>query len=137
MSEIKSESVSVLQVAHLLGGQTLIGSVERTISNGRIHPSLTMRRPYELMVIPPESSQETTITLVKFGSILGLMPQLSVDNIDLYGKVLSFAGPDQKLVDAYHEALKRERNPPTKEELASLLHPGQLCATQPPTEGCS
>lgn len=112
---------SSLGVVHLLGGQTLIGQVHRG-PNGPYR----IERPYEIFVIPNENSQAPQVTVIKFGAMLALMPELALDIIPLNpGNCLGVVFPSEKLISAYLEGLKRELNPVSKAEVEAMIQPGQ------------
>jgi len=123
--ENKQQFVTRLQVVHLVGGQSLIGSVEQPLVNGMPHPTVAgMKMPYELFVLPPEKEDKPKVTMVKLGSMLGMMPQLALDYADLTGKILGMRNVDAQTKDHYHKALEQERNPVTAADVASMIKPG-------------
>jgi len=109
-----------MKVAHMVGGQSFIGQV---VKNGA---QFYMEWPYEILVMPNPNSQSAQVTLVKHGSMLGLMPELASNRIELLGRVLSLVDPNGRLAGEYVKALQREVNPVTKEEVAALIKPGQM-----------
>lgn len=128
----EQQTVSRLLVAHLVGGQTFIGSVEQLLIDGKIMQpnAAVMQRPYEIFVLPPERGNESTITMIKFGTLLGMVPSLGVEYADLSNKVLAFGKPGPREIEAYQRALELERNPPTKEQVAQMLRPGQASSSE-------
>lgn len=99
--------VACLMIAHLIGGQTVIGQLVQDRAG-----LCVMHHPYEVLVIPPGDSQKTTVTVTKFGSMMGLVPELGLDQIDLAGKILGTMGAvkhDQLLV-IYMKAFTAEVN---------------------------
>ena len=119
--DLRQQSVASIKVVHLLGGQTLIGQI---LSNSKVGYH-GMERPYEILVMASPDDQKVQCTVIKFGSMLGFMPELAVDVVPLnYANMLGIVEPTQKLLEAYMEGLKREANPVTKAEVAALIHPG-------------
>jgi hypothetical protein len=118
-------TVAAVYVVHLLGQQSVIGQVTRDGADQQF-----MEHPYEIMVLPSDSKQSAQVTLIKFGSMLGLMPELAVERIDLTGhRILGYRAASNRMVEEYLKALNRELNPVTKEEVAALLHPGKASSS--------
>lgn len=116
--------VAALYVVHMLGGQTLIGQV---VTLGY---QQTMERPYEILVMPSENTQRAQVTLIKFGSMLGLLPDLAVDRIDVSAsRILGYKVAPQQLVEHYLAALHRELNPVTKSEVEARLGDGSASSS--------
>jgi len=114
--------VASIKVAHLVGGQVFIGQV---VFDRGARPHY-MEWPYEVFVMPNPHQGPATITLIKHGSMVGLMPQLASNRMVLEHHCLSIVDPHDDLVMRYLKALEREANPVTKEEVAARIKPGQM-----------
>jgi len=115
--------VSLVSVVHLLGGQILIGSLTSTQMNMAYSH---LERPYEVFAFPNKEDTSTQITLVKYGTMLGCMPELGVNEMILKdSQVLKYMGAPPKLLQAYYAALQQELNPVTKEQVAAAITPGK------------
>lgn len=104
-SSMTPVSQTSVHVAHIVGGQTLIGQLVKD-SQGHIH----MRFPYEVMAIPSESNQGSTVSVFKFGTMVGLVPELGLDSLPLgYGRIMgNTISPSVKLLEIYQKALLHE-----------------------------
>lgn len=116
-------AVSMIAVVHMLGGQVVIGTIKGTMAQGA---SLNLEHPYEVFAIPNPDSTEVNITLVKYGTMLGCMPEIGVNEFMLIGtQVVKYVPAPSKLIQAYYAALQQELNPVTKEQVAAAITPGK------------
>jgi hypothetical protein len=92
-------------VLHLLGGQAVIGSVRVEHSaNGRV--THWVENPYEILVAPNESNLKTTVALVEYGTMMGVLPSLRVSTLSLVrSQIVALPiTPDPVLLAKYLEA---------------------------------
>lgn len=91
---------SQIRIFHLLGGQVVIGEC----------PYMTTQviHPYEVFSAPNASTLKSTIALIPFGSLNGVLPSLTpevltLDKLQIVASIL----PPQELQQAYAEARSR------------------------------
>lgn len=92
-----------IAICHLLGGQVVIGEVSR------IDEHVIISQPHEVFAVPAESSLQAVISLVPFGSIMGCVPSISLNEVRVHHTLVlaTITEVDERLKDAWTKAATR------------------------------
>lgn len=105
-----------IKVLHLLGGQVIIGNVEKD----EVGQNAIVTHAYELMATPGPDSLKSNISLIPYGSLFGAMPSIVPPFllIPMSGLVAIPVDPPTELLQAFDAAYQRSAEERLKIEQA-------------------
>lgn len=112
-AKTKPRVVSTTQLIHLLGGQIVIGTIERYAGELLVPKTgLHVKSPYEVFITPPipgSDDQTNRVAIVKYGTAGGMLPMCGVDSILVGLNAVAIAEVPREMFDHYVKAMEQDR----------------------------